>query len=296
LKEGKKMNKKYAHIIDSSLAPDLSYFEQHQDYFLLPLYTVIDGKLYKDMLDISTEAFYEKVRAGSDVKTTQATVGEYLAEYENVRELGYTDAFLYSITSEMSGTIDAARKAAELVEGINVYVIDTKTVAAVGSGVIEHISEFAKTTDDPAEIVAYAENLFERVDIFVVVNSLDALAKGGRIAPAKAAIGNLLNVKPVLLIHHGVIDVIGKERTLKKAVRKIMQTIGQKPFHTGMILHSNNEQMRDALIEAYEEAYPNKPYVVLSLSSVVGVHAGPETGAIGVIWEEENTKVLAEGA
>jgi len=279
------MVNKYAHIIDSSLAPNLQYFEENDDYFLLPLYAVIDGKLYKDMLDISTEAFYDKVRNGSDVKTTQATVAEYLQAYEEVRELGYTHAFMYSMTSKMSGTIEAARKAALEVEGITVTVIDTKTIAAMGAGVIDHVAKFAQTSDDPAAIVAYAEDLFERADIYVVVNSLESLAKGGRISPAKAMIGNVLNIKPVLMIHHGVIDVIAKERTLKKSVRKMISTIGDRPFHTAMLLHSHHPEMREALLEAFTEAYPDKPYIVTTLSPVVGVHAGPETGAIGLIWE-----------
>jgi len=290
------MKQKYAHIIDSSLAPNLQYFETHEDYFLMPLYAVIDGKLYKDMIDITTEKFYEKVRAGSDVKTTQASTAEYLAEYEKVRDLGYKVAFLYSITSEMSGTIDAARKAANEVEGIDVRVIDTKLVAALGAGIVEHVSAFASTCNDPDTIVSYAERLFERGDIFVIVNSLDSLAKGGRIAPAKAMIGSMLNIKPVLMIHHGVIDVIGKERTLKKAVRKIIATIGDRPFHTAMLLHSHDDEMSAALIEAFTEAYPGKPYVLTTLSTVVGVHAGPEVGAIGLVWEDASVQGLAQGA
>jgi len=288
------MNKKYAHIIDSSLAPNLHYFETHDDYFLMPLYAVIDGKLYKDMLDISTEEFYDKVRAGSDVKTTQATVAEYLTEFEKVRDLGYKHAFMYSMTSKMSGTIEAARKAAQEVEGLEVYVIDTKTIAAMGADVIDHVAKFSRTTDDPAAVVAYAEEIFERADIFVVVNSLDALAKGGRIAPAKAMIGNVLNIKPVLMIHHGVIDVIGKERTLKKAVRKIISSIGDRPFHSALILHSHDPQMRDAFIEGFTEAYPGKPYEITTLSAVVGVHAGPEVGAIGIIWGNESEEASAQ--
>lgn len=279
------MKKKYAYIIDSSLAPNLQYFAEHQDYFLLPLYAVIDGQLYKDMLEVSAETFYEKVRQGSDVKTSQATVAEYLNEYEKVRDLGYTDIFLFSINSEMSGTIQAARKAAEMLDDVNIYVIDSRTVSSMASSVIDLVASFAQTSDDPQAIVAYAENLFARVDIFVVVNSIESLRKGGRISPAKAMIANVLNIKPVLVIHQGVIDVIGKERTLKKAAKKIIDSIGVRPFQTAVILHSSHEQMRDVLIEAYETAYPNKAYIVRELSPVVGVHAGPDTGAIGVIWE-----------
>jgi|GEM_PF-205968 len=280
------MTKKYAYMIESSLAPNLQYFTEHENYFLMPLYAIIDGELYKDMLEITAEEFYEKARNGSDVKTSQATVAEYLAEYEKVRDLGYSDIFLFSMSSEMSGTIQSARTAAEMVTGVNVYVIDSKTIAAMGTGVIEHISAFAENCDDPLKVIEFASDIFERADIFVVVNSLEALRKGGRISPAKAMIGNVLNIKPVLIIHHGVIDVIGKERTLKKAVKKIIESIGDKSFHTGIIFHSNHEQMKTLLISAFEQAYPDKKYVVRELSPVVGVHAGAEAGAIGLIWEK----------
>lgn len=277
---------KFAYLIDSSLAPNLQYFEEREDYFLLPLYAVIDGELYKDMLDISAAEFYEKVRAGSDVKTTQASASEYLEKYEEIRDLGYTDIFMFSMSSEMSGTINAARTAADMVENVTVHVIDSKTIAAMGAGVVEHISEFGKTCTEPQAVIDFAEEIFERADIFVVVNSLDSLRKGGRISPAKAMIGQVLNIKPVLIIHHGVIDVIAKERTLKKSAKKIIESIGNRDFHTGIIFHSNHEEMCATMIAAYEEAYPNKPYVIRELSPVVGVHAGSEVGAIGLIWDK----------
>ena len=276
---------KYAYLLDSSLAPDLEYFSAKTDYFLLPLYAVIDGALYKDMLDIDAAYFYQKVREGSDVKTTQAALGEYLEKYEEIRDLGYTDIFMFSICNEMSGTINNARTAAELVDGVTVHVIDSRTVAAMGAAVVELVAAFASTTTDTAAIVRYAEELFSKTDIFVVVNSLDSLRKGGRISPAKAMIGNMLNIKPILTIHEGVIDVVSKERTAKKATKKLIDLASSRPFRSGIIFHSSQAEIRDNLVVAFEQAFPDKPYVIREISPVVGVHAGPEVGAIGVIWE-----------
>lgn len=280
------MTRKYAYLIDSTLAPNLEYFEQHDDFYVMPSNAVIDGHLYKDMIEITVDEFYQALREGKDMKTSQPSLGEFLEKYEQIASLGYTDIFVFPIGSVLSGTIQSAIAAIEMIDTVQVHVIDSKTVTAVGAAAIEEIAKFASTCEQPDEIIAYAEDIFDRIDVYGAIYSLDALKKGGRISPAKAVLGNMLNIIPLIVIHHGEIDVVGTARTQKKSIKKLLELASERPFEKIVLFHSSFPEMRDALVSAFEAEFPNVPYVVCELCPVVGVHVGDKAGAIGVIWQK----------
>lgn len=279
------MKRKIAYLIDSTLVTDLAYIEQSEDFFLMPLCLVKNGQMYRDMLDITVTDFYEEVRKGVEMTTSQSSVGEFLDKLHEIKELGYTDVLIFPIGSNLSGTIQSAQTAASMVEGMNSYVIDTKTVTAVGGVAIRHIAKYAQTTNDMSDILAYAHNIFDHINIYAVIYTLDALKKGGRISPAKAAIASVLNIMPIIQIHHGVIDVIGKERTNKKCIQKLIEQLKARPFRSVIILHSDMPDLRDQLIAVFEANFPDCGYEVANLSPVIGVHTGPEAAGYGIIWE-----------
>lgn len=280
--------KKYAYLLDSTLCVSREETEQTPDFFFIPLYAVIDGELYKDMIDIQANEFYEAVRAGKDVSTTQASAGEFLEKYEEIRALGYTDVFVFTISSTLSGVRQTAITAGEMIDGLDVHVPDAKLVTGVGTKVIEEVVAFANGTEKtPEEIDAFVCELGNRVEFFLSINTLDSLKKGGRISATSAAIGSLLNIKPIVTIKHGIIEAAGKERTVKKGMKHIMDMAGERKFKSAVLLHSSNPKIAEMLEAEYLEKYPDIPYEVIEISPVIGVHTGPEVGAISIIYEDE---------
>ena len=280
--------RKYAYLLDSTLCISKESTEQTKDFFFIPLYAVIEGKLYKDMIDIQATEFYAAVREGKEVQTTQASAGEFLEKYEEIKAAGYTDVFVFTISSTLSGTMQTARTAGEMIDGINVHVPDAKVVTGMGTRVIEQVVAFANGTEKtPEEITAYACELGERVEFYLSINTLESLKKGGRISSTSAIIGNLLNIKPIVTIKHGVIEAAAKERTVKKGMKRIMDMASARKFSTAMLLHSSNPELAKILEAEYIARFPQIPYEIIEISPVIGVHTGPEVGAIGFVYEKE---------
>ncbi|GBU10444.1 DegV domain-containing protein [Erysipelotrichaceae bacterium] len=280
--------KKFAFLLDSTLATTKSEVEKKDDFFFLPLYVVIDGVLYKDMEEISLDTFYEKMREGYDVTTSQISSGEFLQKYEKIREQGYTDVFVFTLASKMSGTMQSAIVAGGLVQGIDIHVVETATVSAIGTIAVEQIAKFSQTTQDPAEIRAFADDVFSRVAIYVYVDNLETLKKGGRISAAKAMIGTVLQIKPILIIRDGVIDVIGKERTLKKAIKGVLDAAQKVEIEYAIILHSSQPELVELMRAQCALKYPLMPLEVAGLSPVIGAHIGPNTVAFAVIEKQSS--------
>lgn len=276
-----------AFLVDSTLTINKEKLEQREDFFFIPLSVIIDGKILKDMVDISVEEFYNELRAGKEPTTSQVSMGEFLGKFEAIRDMGYTDLFVFTINSKMSGTMQSAIIASEMVEGLAVHVIETGTVTAIGEAVAVEVAKFAKKAQTAAEIIAFAEDLFSRVEIFVYVDNLEALKKGGRISAAKALIGSMLQIRPILGIKDGVIDVIGKERTFKKAINAVFAFSEKRKIQKAVLLHTSLPELLAVFENHFKEKYPNVEYDISDLSPVIGVHIGPEAGAVAVIWEKE---------
>ncbi|MGL5041556.1 MAG: DegV family protein [Culicoidibacterales bacterium] len=276
--------KKIAFLVDSTLAISQKAIEEHKDFFFIPLYVILNGKPLKDMVDISADEFYQAMRDGHTATTSQVSAGEFLQKYEEIKALGYTDIFVFTLTSKMSGTMHSATVAGQMIENCDVHVIETAIVTAVGSIAVYEVAKFAANNSDINAIKKFSDNIFSRLEILVYIDNLDTLKKGGRISATKAVIGNMLQIKPLLTIKDGVIDVIGKERTFKKALKSLVVFAQARTMERAIILHSSRPELRDAFIALFEENFPDIPYEVSDLSPVVGVHAGPEAAAIGVIW------------
>lgn len=274
---------KKAYLFDSTIAITPEAMKKYH-IGIQPLYVVIDDIPYKDQVDLSSEAFYQKLREGLLPTTSQPSVGDFVKTYETLKEQGYTDVFVFTIAHALSGTANTANIAGDMVDALNIHVFDTGNTSYLLGLCALDVIKFAETTDDITAIFAFANDLFSRVDIRFYVDSLDALKRGGRINSFQAAMGNLLQIKPLLRLQQGIVENYGKARTSKKAAQMIITDMQSAyPFEKVVLLHSFDQKIIDTLTEAIETTYPGISYELAPLSSVIGVHTGAHVGAIAVV-------------
>lgn len=257
---------------------------------VVPLYVRFGDESFKDYVDIDPTAFYERLQRSPELPTTsQPTPADFLAVYEELAPQ-YEHILSLQLSSTLSGTFQSAQTAAELLGGGKVRVIDTRTVCAslalMALGVLRRLDE--GTTDE--EIDAFVARYQREHKLLFTVNTLEYLAKGGRIGKAAAFAGNLLNVKPILTIRDGEVvplkRVRGNQKAFEEFRRLFESTTTDSPSLKVGIAHAAAPERLAALQELVERVRPQADVqITTQIGAVIGTHAGP--GTIGFFWFED---------
>ena len=271
-------------IVDSTadLAPEL---KNRVD--VVPLTVHFDSEEYIDGVTITHEDFYNKL-VESDVlpSTSQATPASFDKVFREVEAAG-DSAVVITLASQLSGTCQSAQIAAEDYD--NIYVVDSGSVT-LGAGILaEYALRYADEGMDAARIADLLETKKEDICLIAMLDTLEYLKKGGRISAAVAFAGGLLNIKPVINVKDGVINMLGKARGSKQGNNLLMQEIGKAggiDFSMPILLGYSG--LSDALLQKYiadsaalwQDGVDSLRYT--SIGSVVGTHAGP--GAIAAAF------------
>lgn len=271
-------------IVDSTadLLPELK-----QRVYTVPLTVHFGEEEYIDGVTIDHKAFYEKL-VETDVmpSTSQATPAGFAAEYEKAAMAGES-AVVITISGKLSGTYQSAVIAAEEYE--NVHVVDSGS-AAIGSAILTELAlDLVDQGLSGREIAARLEEEKENVVIVALVDTLEYLKRGGRISKTVAVAGTLLNIKPVLSVVMGEIQVLGKARGSKMGNNLLVQEIekaGGVDFARPVLLGYTG--LSDALLRKYiddsrhiwEKGLETVRYT--TVGSVIGTHIGP--GAVAVAF------------
>lgn len=279
---------KVAIMTDSTAYLSGTLQKQH-DIHVVPLSVVFDDTSYREGIDITTEEFYQKVKAAEKLpKTSQPSIGQITEKFEKLA--GDYDAVVsIHLSSGISGTYQAVVSAGEMVEGIDVYPYDSEiSCMAQGFYAIE-AAEMAKVGKNPDEIVKQLDHMKESIRAYFMVDDLSHLQRGGRLNGAQAIVGSLLQVKPVLHFMDKVIVPFEKIRTRKKALNRIIGLL-EEDARKGknikvVFIHANNEQSAIELKNSVDAEYPNMDSMISYFGPVIGTHLGE--GAIGVCWYME---------
>ena len=265
--------------------------DRHANMRLVPLYVLFDGESLRDHVDITSDAFYERLAAAKTLPTTsQPTPDDFLACYEELAGAGFERIWSLHLTSKLSGTYESARRAAEHLGGDRVRVVDTETASLAVALLAEAVDRRldAGTTDE--EIDELVER-FRRVNrVVFTVATLEYLQKGGRIGKAQALAGSLLKVKPILTVEDGVIVPLGRVRGRQKALAEFASVFAAETEDTEClhlaIAHANAPEWVDVLTDMARKVRPKATVdLVEPLGAVVGTHAGP--GAVGFFWFQD---------
>lgn len=266
--------------------------ERYPNMRVVPLYVRFGEESFRDYVDIDPRTFYARLRTVSALPTTsQPTPQDFLSAYEELA--GYERIYSLHLSAKLSGTFRSAELAAEEIGGDRIRVVDTQTASAAVTMLavaIQRRLRRASGTDD-AEIEALIERYTRDSGILFTVDTLEFLAKGGRIGRAKALAGTLLNVKPILAIEDGeivpVTRVRGRRKALEEFERRFTEATADGPgLHVG-IAHAEAEGTVEELRAVIARARPQADIeIVTTLGAVVGTHAGP--GTVGLFWFQDS--------
>jgi len=276
-------------VVDSTADfPDAA--ERFPNWRVVPLYVRFGDESYRDYVELGPDEFYAKLAAVSDLPTTsQPTPGDFLAVYEELAPR-YDRILSLQISSTLSGTYGSAVTAAGLLGGDKVRVIDTRTVSAalalLALGVQRRLEH--GTTDE--EVDALVARFGREHKLLFTVNTLEYLAKGGRIGRAAALAGNLLNVKPILTIRDGEVVPLKRVRGNHKAFEAFRTAFAEdstdSPTLRVGIAHAAAPERLRALEELVAHVRPHaRIELATTLGAVVGTHAGP--GTVGFFWFDD---------
>jgi DegV family protein with EDD domain len=253
---------------------------------VVPLYVVLPGHSGREGREIEPDEVAAALAArGQRVSTSRPTPGDFVSAYR--RRLGAGADRLVSIhlSSELSGTWDAARLAASQVGEHLVTVIDTRSTAMGCGFAVLAAARAAEDGADAAEVAAVARATAAATRTFFVVDTLEHLRRGGRIGTAAAALGSALAVKPVLHVRDGRVVSLEKVRTFGRALHRLVQhaveAAGEGPVSVAVHHLAAPERAERLAAELRDRLPALREMYVSELGAAIGAHVGP--GAVGVV-------------
>lgn len=250
---------------------------------VLPMPFIIDGQMYYEGVDLTHEEFFRRMEEGADITTSQPSPGEVTDFWDNLLE--EYDAVVYiPMSSGLSGSCQTAMLLAEDYEG-KVYVVNNQRISVTQMQSVLDARDLIKKGYAAAQIRNILEETKFDSSIYVTVTTLKYLKKGGRITPAAAMLGTLLQIKPVLTIQGEKLDAFSKARTLKQgktimmtALKKDLETRFHDPEarHTWLeIAYTCSDEMAQEFKETVAEIYPDANICIAPLSLSIACHIGP---------------------
>jgi len=237
-----------------------------------------------DRKELSTDEFWRRL-ADSDVlpETSAPSAGAFEGAFRRLVEDGATGIICINLSSKLSATMQSAQVAAQAVQAdCPVVVIDSLMVSMGLGSLCLTAAQRASDGDSLESIVANVTDRRNRSKLYGALDTLEFLKKGGRVGNARALLGTMLAIKPVLEVRDGVVEEAGKVRTRSKALRLLVDRVKQGPFENLAVLHGNAPDL-DELLDLLEPLAPQDEIVVGQIGPVIGTHAGPRV--IGVTFQ-----------
>ncbi|MFR6470992.1 MAG: DegV family protein [Turicibacter sanguinis] len=257
------------------------------DIYVNYISVVFGTESYREFIDMSPEEFLERSANYNGLPTTsQPSPGQTIALYESLFEQGYEDIIHINISSQLSGSHQTALTCAEMVNPEHIHVFDSHTVTYTQGMFAVYAAMKAKEGASAQEILEYLEMIRENNQFYAAINDLTNLRKGGRLSNVEAALGSLLQIKPICQIQpDGTFQAVEKIRTFKKALKRLIEISKEAQLtedYQLVVMHIGNEEAAKTVQTELQEIYPNHEINIYSISLVVAVHGGP--GAVAVGW------------
>ena len=255
---------------------------------VLPMPFYINEQMYYENIDLTQEQFYEKLAAGGDIKTSMPLVGDVTDKWDEL--LKENDEIVYiPMSSGLSSSCETAYLLSQDYDG-KVQVVNNQRISVTMRQSVIDAKKLAEEGKNAAEIKQILEDAKFESSIYIMVDTLTYLKKGGRITPAAAALGTLLKLKPVLQIQGEKLDAFAKARTVKQA-KSIMIDAMKSDFEKRFgnpdgsqinleMAYTHDLAAAEAFKEEVQAAFPNNEIVMNPLSLSVSCHIGP--GALAI--------------
>ncbi|HEY5626196.1 MAG TPA: DegV family protein [Dehalococcoidia bacterium] len=270
----------------SDMPPEIA---QELGIAVVPLSVVFGEESFKEGTEISHDLFYERLARVKELPTTSApSVGDFLDTYRNV--LKETDEIIsVNVSSKLSATYSNATQAAAILadEGARIEVVDSQTISLgmlfMCRAAVKAAAEGASVED----IRALIEAMIPRISVYIVLDTLEYVRRGGRIGRARAFLGTVLRVKPILSFDGGEVHPEERVRTRSLAVDRLFQLVTSAPNLKEVgVGYTTNAEEAEALKRRIEEALEGVKVQVVRIGAVAGVHGGPGVLGIGFLRGE----------
>jgi DegV family protein with EDD domain len=282
---------KIALVTDSTNDIPVSLREQYQIY-VVPLTIVWGEDQYLDGVDMQPEEFYARLSSNSIFPTTsQPAPKDFLNTYKKALADGAEEVVVITISSAMSGTIESARTAAKDFQ-IPVYVVDSKSNSMSLGWQVLAAARSRESGGTAQQMIEAADKVRKNLHYHIILETLDFLFHGGRIAGAARLIGGLLHLKPQIRVNHetGAVEAGDIARTRSQAIDKLYSSFFKlvdptHPLHIA-VLHNAAINEAEALAERVRQEFHPKELIISIVSPVLGVHTGPKALALCGYSEE----------
>ncbi|KAB2881272.1 DegV family EDD domain-containing protein [bacterium] len=276
--------------VDSCVDLPLEYIRRNHIH-VIPLNVHFGDQVFIDRLTLTPKKFYEKLSSSPDhPKSSQPTPQRFKESFERLLTI-YPQVISLHLSSKMSGTYQGALSIAKSVGKGKIHVVDTQS-ASVGAGLIVQEIEPMILANEPVEkILAHIDHCVKNMNVFISVQTMEFLIKGGRVSKTRGAVAKTLNIKPILGIKEGAVVPIAKAFGHSNALRKVMELVkaaakGKKNLRFG-IAHANSIGIADwyatELVKYFE--IDRDKILITDVSTVIATHAGPGAAAIAVLCD-----------
>jgi DegV family protein with EDD domain len=273
-------------VTDSTAYLPQDIIRQH-DIRIVPLYVHFGEEAFKEGVELSHEEFYARLQKAPRLPTTsQPSAGEFHEVFNELTDAGH-EIITLTISSKLSGTWNSAMAAKDMLPEAKISVVDTLSTAVGLRLMVEVAAEAAATGATRQEITAQVAAIREKMHLVFVVDTLEYLAKGGRIGNARALLGTVLKVKPILALEDGVIEPVEQVRSKRKAMARLVDIICESVGDKGA---DAQVAAMNALVPEEAKAFAQEVEARLGCAEssmsmvgpVIGTHTGP--GVVGAAF------------
>jgi DegV family protein with EDD domain len=270
----------------TGISPEVA---QQLDLTIVPLRVNFGTETLRDSVDISPEAFLDRLVASKQFPTTsQPPAGDFLTVFQKARAAG-DDVLCVLLSNKLSGTVMSANAAREQLQDDHIHVFDTLNVSVGESILVIEAARLAQAGKSVPEIVQRLEFMRDKVRLYFVVDTLEYLAKGGRVSNAQAFIGTVLRMKPILQVENGLVEGAERIRTTSKAHTRLRHIVEEgirgKSSVQVAVMYTTIKDKAQKLADEIRADYQLPQVPVYTISPAVSAHTGP--GALGVAFYVE---------
>ena len=250
---------------------------------VVPLNVHFGDQVFRDHVDLTTDEFFRRLKASSQLpRTSQPSVGAFEEAYRTLLE-GGDEIVSVHLSSKVSGTFNSALMAAQSVGDGKVDVVDSlSTSMALGFMALE-AADLARAGRDRQTVAECLRGLVAKARVICIVDTLTYLERGGRIGKARALLGSLLNVKPILQLKDGEVVPLGRARGRPQALNRLVELLERDGKVSRLaIMHGAAKADAEQLRARVASTYPGVDIQLTEIGAVLGTHTGP--GVIGFTY------------
>jgi len=248
----------------------------------VPLAVSFGAESFRTNVDLTTDQFWARMTApDSPFPTTAAAApGDFKNAYDRAFADGAEAVVCVAVSGDLSGTMKAAQVGAQQLDGRDIRVIDSRT-ASMGHGMMAQAgARMARDGASADAIEAALEDMKRRVKLYIGLDTLEYLKRGGRISGARAAVGTMLSIKPIITVENGIVENADRVRTRAKARERVLELLTTEPLEQASILHTTHADVEEFTARFQERSgLPSDKIQVMVVGPSVGRHQGP--GCVG---------------